>query len=764
MTLFKIVLLCVNFATLASFKFITRPLSSSRFFSSQLSWDKTPFVDHRDVSIEVDDSDTANLKLLDTANCKTVVVSEEELKAKWIDICIDESRPNDLNSISLKRLVPLIIRDDAIVQLENQTAALLESTEMGEIFITEQELINVWSAASLEPMGRTVDKFTVEDALLLIDDDYMDEIMGEDSPTGSSKSNGLLALSSSLDDEVIDEEEEELVVTSQELQRLWTERSAVPWAPSQTFDEKLALLLLEGDDEDDDELIEMLSYEGEEEYKPVQYAPALYDTPVDDSKAFWNQYGGKHNQYLREMLKRTHDDLEDRQYNKPAWKKDRSFLSPDVETQDFLGDIMFSNTYLTQRIPANWEDPEKDEMSDTYLSTGTMAWPGEEETDFNLKTPVWEELKLPFGPNYHPPEHSMTARHVAAFETAEEEVEEEKVTQDDGKAVDWASFDFDGTDDSGISSGDDDSENDAAAKSAPDGEIDAFFKSFDKPAKSIGPLGGVDSGALDLADTELMNKAKRGNQESRLTNRNPSWRTPPEWLQTEEFATSVPFEVWSEHDSQWFEGADDEVWDEDVYFSQSMAHIMRVTDVYLEDHTRQNERNEDMKYWEKAVFKSVTGEDVMIDPIPLYLTPDIGRGVVYSDELIEMKGKMTLMPEIPEPEVAYVNDTFTHNEDMGFMNMVGTIRIQYDWQPDESLKPYLIEKEKIAHIQPVINYVNHAAKLLSTKDDVLVFHYKGNMRHLLGIRASMMRICKTCYPECTNIRLETTKRADKFDF
>jgi hypothetical protein len=160
----------------------------------------------------------------------------------------------------------------------------------------------------------------------------------------------------------------------------------------------------------------------------------------------------------------------------------------------------------------------------------------------------------------------------------------------------------------------------------------------------------------------------------------------------------------------------------------------------------------------------VTGEDVMIDPIPLYLTPDIGRGVVYSDELIEMKGKMTLMPEIPEPEVAYVNDTFTHNEDMGFMNMVGTIRIQYDWQPDESLKPYLIEKEKIAHIQPVINYVNHAAKLLSTKDDVLVFHYKGNMRHLLGIRASMMRICKTCYPECTNIRLETTKRADKFDF
>ena len=39
-------------------------------------------------------------------------------------------------------------------------------------------------------------------------------------------------------------------------------------------------------------------------------------------------------------------------------KKERMFLTPDIDTQEFLGDIMFSNTYLTQRIPANWEDPE----------------------------------------------------------------------------------------------------------------------------------------------------------------------------------------------------------------------------------------------------------------------------------------------------------------------------------------------------------------------------------------------------------------------
>ena len=32
------------------------------------------------------------------------------------------------------------------------------------------------------------------------------------------------------------------------------------------------------------------------------------------------------------------------------------------------------------------------EMSDTYHSASTMAWPGEEETDFNFRPPAWEIL------------------------------------------------------------------------------------------------------------------------------------------------------------------------------------------------------------------------------------------------------------------------------------------------------------------------------------------------------------------------------------
>ena len=38
-----------------------------------------------------------------------------------------------------------------------------------------------------------------------------------------------------------------------------------------------------------------------------------------------------------------------------------------------MGDIMQSNSYMTQRIPANWDDPELDEMSEAYISTGNLT-------------------------------------------------------------------------------------------------------------------------------------------------------------------------------------------------------------------------------------------------------------------------------------------------------------------------------------------------------------------------------------------------------
>ena len=120
------------------------------------------------------------------------------------------------------------------------------------------------------------------------------------------------------------------------------------------------------------------------------------------------------------------------------------------------------------------------------------------------------------------------------------------------------------------------------------------------------------------------------------------------------------------------------------------------------------------RYWDRVVWSKFTGENTTVEPIPGYLTPDKNRGIEYSNEIIEMKGKLTLNPFQPEPKDAYVNDTFTHNQDMDVTNKIGSIRVQYDWLPRTDLF-HEIEEEKLQKIAPLLHYVNHAAILQSTK-------------------------------------------------
>ena len=75
----------------------------------------------------------------------------------------------------------------------------------------------------------------------------------------------------------------------------------------------------------------------------------------------------------------------------------------------------------------------------------------------------------------------------------------------------------------------------------------------------------------------------------------------------------------------------------------------------------------------------------------------------------------------------------------------------------------MIEEAVLAKIGPVLKYVNHAADLLSTRDPVLVVDYRGQMRHIVGIRSAMLELCKECAPEIVDIRLETERGSDKFD-
>lgn len=333
------------------------------------------------------------------------------------------------------------------------------------------------------------------------------------------------------------------------------------------------------------------------------------------------------------------------------------------------------------------------------------------------------------------------------------------------RVVDWENFDF-----SGVGAAKDESPSHPPPTSAskpPQDELDKFFDSFgmsgskasnsegflsvDGPgynidgdedgetdseveekqslssgfglSRSVGGGGGGMAESVNYDDLSSEENASRRRALFQRTAVNgisspdqvePRFTTPANYLDQEEFKDHVGVEVWSNYRNQGFEEVDDVVWDDDVYTAQALRHLIAVTDEYLDDHSAAVEAHDEQKHWGRAMRNAFLGEDNQLEPIPEYLTPDKNRGIVYSDEIIEMKGKISLLPLQEEPEVEYKDDVFTHNKEFEVANKIGTIRVQYDWQPRTDLE-HVIEEHKLPALQPVIDYINHAGKLVSTK-------------------------------------------------
>ena len=428
-------------------------------------------------------------------------------------------------------------------------------------------------------------------------------------------------------------------------------------------------------------------------------------------------------------------------------------------------------------------------MSDTYLSTGSMAWPGEPETDFNIKKPIWEELDLPYGPQHSTEEdlqrylqdvlnitrpESFKASALfhnplstaSATVSADEAAKTKKVAKTE---VDWDNFDFANAEkDLAIaSSPDNDFENGDTQSST---DLENFFSTFDDDSSAS---KAENSDASDFSDgdasspgdiVEAVKEREIFSQstQTEITKRSnlvmPSpWITPTDWIDNPEYNQYVNYSVWSKYPTTDFEEADNVWWDEDIYIAQCVQHVLNVTDLYLTDHTALSAANDERRAAERYLdrvlsecktpdFQQQPVQYPVSEEVPVYMTPDKNRGVKYSDEVIEMKGKLTLLPYQDPPSVKYAADRFTHNEELEMMNKIGTIRDQYNWQPDRNLV-HEIEPEKLSRIEPLINYINHAGELQSTKDNILIFDYRGTLRHIIGIRASMMELAKTCFPE-----------------
>ena len=699
--------------------------------------------------------------LLLDASAVPTRLTVEELKSRWLDRCIERSRPEDMSAFSLKRALALLVREDTVVELVNKTEDLV-SKSGSEVFVTESELRRIWTEQSLRAMGRAASLFSVEESLLLVPDEDDDIIMGDDEDEedevsrvedyeGRSRSIDVSSkLAKDADLVPVMKDDKEYFVTLEELKRVWGEQaSSTTWggpaAGDKAFNTEESLLLIADNDESDED-----EHDGQEY---VAAAEGSGDAMVDDG--YWETVERLRGPAVRAELQRVFAELEDMSTYQPAWKKERVFLTPDIDTQTFMGDIMNSNTYMTTRIPANWDDPEEEGMSEPYLSSNTMAWPDQEETDYNVQMTIWERLNLtgPMTPQYYEKDEEVAA--PAAPRIA--------ATGDPSTTIDWSNYDF-----AALEGGAAAAELGGNATASDMLNVDDFFndlsagKNFMDDRRAAPEAEEVDE---DDEEDELNPRNGASGDSYRDDSVLSNWRTPPEWLQKPEFADHVGFEVWSKYT---FEKADDEWNSVDMATAAAMEHVSKVTDLYLVDHLAVSRQIDDIKYWERYMDAKLAGSEDPEDykeQVPVWLTPDKHRGVEYSDEIIEMKGKMTLHPKVEEPAVAFKDDSFTHNEDMITTNKIGTIRSQYNWQPpaDRTEEDYHIDEKIARKIQPVIRFVNHLARLRSTKDNVLIFEYKGVMRHLIGVRAMMMGIAKECFPEMVDLRLETKRASDKFD-
>ena len=125
------------------------------------------------------------LKSMEPLEAKNpIVMTMEELQAKWIDICIEQSRPQDMDSFSLLNVLPLVVREHEFIVLVNKSAEAIEKTTAADassvIFITDQELQRLWEKASLGPMGKPLETFDSKHALLLINDEEDEILIGEE--------------------------------------------------------------------------------------------------------------------------------------------------------------------------------------------------------------------------------------------------------------------------------------------------------------------------------------------------------------------------------------------------------------------------------------------------------------------------------------------------------------------------------------------------------------------------------------------------------
>ena len=129
-----------------------------------------------------DGSGIKSLDVLD-GNSPVTILTVEELKSKWIDICIEQNAPDAIDTFSIAAVLPLVVRENEMVQLVNKSAEAVEISILNDDnaieYVTEQELERIWRESSLLPMGKGIDTYDCKSALLLLRDDDDESLIGD---------------------------------------------------------------------------------------------------------------------------------------------------------------------------------------------------------------------------------------------------------------------------------------------------------------------------------------------------------------------------------------------------------------------------------------------------------------------------------------------------------------------------------------------------------------------------------------------------------
>lgn len=105
----------------------------------------------------------------------TSIVPFNDAIAKWKSLCIEQNRPHEIENFSIEKVLPhLPGANTDVVELVLSN----DNREVENIFVTEEELERLWTASSMLAFGKGIEKFTIHEALLLLNDEDELAIMG----------------------------------------------------------------------------------------------------------------------------------------------------------------------------------------------------------------------------------------------------------------------------------------------------------------------------------------------------------------------------------------------------------------------------------------------------------------------------------------------------------------------------------------------------------------------------------------------------------